>query len=159
MNLACEGQQRWHDAPFFSCGHASRQEIPHTPIVLTARLHYRPDSTKVFRSHQALGTMIHFPPQHPMTQGTLRFADGRNKVLCRLTRAAPSRVGGLVPAPFKRDGDGFRTATVSYVGTPIVAASWQFRYRLPGIPQVGIKPPSNLTLDDLSGPLLVGTFV
>jgi hypothetical protein len=67
MNIACQGQQRWHDEPFFGCGHAGRQKVPHTTTMLTA-----PDTSQVFRTHHNFGTVAHLPPQYPMTQGTLR---------------------------------------------------------------------------------------
>src|SRR5262249_27727740 len=54
-----------------------RQEVPHTPPLLTARLHHRPDTRQVFRTLHALWSVAHLPPQYPMTQGTLRCVVGR----------------------------------------------------------------------------------
>ena len=59
------------------CGHAFRQEIPDAPTLLTARLHFRPDTLQVFGTHHALGTMTHLPPQYPMRQGTYAFTGRR----------------------------------------------------------------------------------
>src|SRR5487761_1070383 len=72
MNVDGCGQQRGRGLSLGRSGEARRQVIPNVAALLTARLHHRPNTRQVRTTTLTLGAVALLPPQHPMTQSTLR---------------------------------------------------------------------------------------